>query len=73
MKNTLVMQEYFFWDHYATGIYLLKITNENIRKMSKMFKLTKVPEGRKYFSGYLGTDLFTASTVDFEQVNVSWV
>ena len=72
MKNTLVMQEYF-WDHYATGIYLLKITNENIRTMSKMFKLTKVPEGRKYFSGYLGTDLFTASTVDFEQVNVSWV
>ena len=41
--------------------------------MSKMFKLTKVPEGRKYFSGYLGTDLFTASTVDFEQVNVSWL
>ena len=40
--------------------------------MSKMFKLTKVPEGLKCFSGYLETDLFTASTVDFEQVNVSW-
>ena len=60
-------------DNFPDNICLFKVDNRNTRKTCEICsKLTIKTPGRRQLWKYF-TPFSSVSTVDFEQVNVSWV